>query len=213
MLPVFSRSFLCVYFRLLRLWRSQSTCTDSVRALFYCLFHFEIYYSGVFCWKIQRFQINFAAQCSYYCIIHLNMNNANVVVCSLYTYMSMQLFCLLLLFIYLAFLGNFSFWMPLVCTAHTILRLHGCLRKIIKKRMSTQTNCTRCRLLHSHASWPCKMPHHTTPLNVHTHNFSFSRSPALSFLHFDSRDHMLVWRQKFDCGHPWSRHCFPASRN
>lgn len=127
-----------------------------------CFGFYLFYYSGVFCWKIQQFQINFAAQCSYYCIIHLNMNNANVVVCSLYSYIRAIIMLIIVVIIYLAFSFRCHWWVNNVGCA-----VHGCLRKIIKKRMKTHTrsqrewNCTRCRLLHLHASWPCKMLHHT----------------------------------------------------
>lgn len=140
-----------------------SACTCSI-FLFFLSFAsvFIYYYSGVFCWKIQQFQINFAAQCSYYCIIHLNMNNANVVVCSLYTYIQATAIIIVII-IYLAFSFRCHWWVYNIGCA-----VHGCLRKIIKKtHESTHTltekerNCTRCRLLHLHASWPCKMLHHT----------------------------------------------------
>lgn len=60
--------------------------------IFLLLFHFIFIYSGVFFWaKINNNNSTIPDQfCSgatinsYYCIIHLNMNNANVVVCTLF---------------------------------------------------------------------------------------------------------------------------------
>lgn len=55
----------------------------------------------------------------------------------------------------------------------SVQRTVACV-KSSKKRIETDThtlthrerNCTRCRLLHLHASWPCKMQHHTDFLSL-----------------------------------------------